>query len=63
MIKLMTALYQIILHGHCLNENYLKVRVLYLIKENTKTANITFGWKYLKHLITNFKEDKDFISK
>lgn len=59
----MTALYQIILNGHCLNENYLKVRVLYLIKENTRTANITFGWKYLKHLITNFKEDKEFISK
>jgi hypothetical protein len=32
MIKLMTALYQIILNGHCLNENYLKFRVLYLIK-------------------------------
>ena len=63
MITLMTATYQIILHGHCINHNYLRIRTTYLIKENSNTSNITFGWKYLKHLITNFKEDKEFIAK
>lgn len=58
MIKIMTAMYEIILHGHCINDNYLRIRTIYLIKENSRTSSITFGWKYLKHLITNFKEDK-----
>lgn len=35
----------------------------YLIREHCKSTNFTFGWKYLKHLINNFKDDKEFISK
>ena len=57
----MTTFYHIILKGHCINDNYLRIRILYLVKENSKTANLTFGWKYLKHIITNFKEDNSFI--
>ena len=63
MITLMTFLYQIILRGYLINDNYLRIKVLYLVKENTRTANITFGWKYIKHLIGNFKEDKEFVIK
>ena len=32
MIKVMTATYQIILNGHCINDNYLRIRTNYLIK-------------------------------
>lgn len=63
MINLMTVQYHILLRGYLINDSYLRIRVFYLVKENTKTANITFGWKYLKHLISNFKEDREFVRK
>lgn len=63
MITLMTVMYQIVLHAYLINDSYLRIRVLHLVKENSRTANITFGWKLLKHLIGNFKEDKEFVIK
>ena len=59
----MTVLYHIVLRGYLINDSYLRIRALYLVKENSRTANITFGWKYLKHLIGNFKEDKELYIK
>lgn len=59
----MIALYKIILKGHCIDDNYMRVKIGYLIKEYSKSTNTPFGWKYLKYLINNFKEDKEFIAK
>ncbi len=59
----MVALYKIILKGHCIDDNYMRVKIGYLIKEYSKSTRTPFGWKYLKYLINNFKEDKEFIAK
>jgi phosphatidylinositol 4-kinase len=61
--KIMIALYMIILKGHCIDDNYMRVKIGYLIKEYSKSTWTPFGWKYLKYLINNFKEDKEFIAK
>ena len=54
---------QVVLRAHCIDINYLKVRGQYLIREHSKSSQISFGWKLLKHLFTAFKDDKDFIMK
>lgn len=54
----MIALYKIVLKGHCIDDNYMRVKIGYLIKEYSKSTKTPFGWKYLKYLINNFKEDK-----
>lgn len=41
-----------------IDSDYLGVRVQYLIRENCKSASFGFGWKFLKHIINSFKEDK-----
>ena len=59
---LMRGLYRVVLRGHVIDSDYLGVRVQYLIRQKCKSASFGFGWKFLKHLITSFKEDKEFIA-
>ena len=59
---LMRGLYQVVLRGHVIDSEYLGVRVQYLIRQKCKSTSFGFGWKLLKHLITSFKEDKEFIA-
>ena len=62
--KIMVSLYQVVLRGHCIDDTYLKLRVSYLIREeNTFSTELTFGYKFLRHLINNFREDRDFIER
>ncbi len=59
MIKILSCLYQVILRGHCIDDNYLKMKISYLVRlENTNTAKLNFGCKFLKYIINNFKEDR-----
>jgi carotenoid cleavage dioxygenase-like enzyme len=60
---LMQGLYQVVLRGHLIDNDYLGVRVQYLIRENCKSASFGFGWKYLKHLTNSYKDDQEFIAK
>jgi hypothetical protein len=54
----------VILRGHCIHDNYLKMRISYLVREeNTRTTKLSFGCKFLKYLINNFKEDREFIDR
>lgn len=59
---LMRGLYQVVLRGHVIDSEYLGVRVQYLIRQKCKSASFGFGWKFLRHLITSFKDDKEFIA-
>ena len=54
---LMKGLYEVIFRGHLIDDDYLGVRVQYLIREKCKSASFGFGWKFLKHLTNSFKED------
>ena len=53
----MKGLYEVIFRGHLIDDDYLGVRVQYLIREKCKSASFGFGWKFLKHLTNSFKED------
>lgn len=55
---LMKGLYEVVLRGHLIDNDYLGVRVQYLIRENCKSASFGFGWKYLKHLTNSYKDDQ-----
>ena len=59
----MCGLYGVIWRGHMIDNDYLNVRVQYLIRETCKSASFGFGWKLLKHLTNSFKDDKEFIAK
>ena len=59
---LMRGLYQVVLRGHVIDSEYLGVRAQYLIRQKCKSASFGFGWKFLRHLITSFKDDKEFIA-
>lgn len=60
----MIAVYQVILRGHCIDDTYLKLRISYLIREeNAYSTDLTFGYKFLRHLVNNFREDRDFIER
>jgi hypothetical protein len=55
---LMKGLYEVVLRGHLIDNDYLGVRVQYLIRQNCKSASFGFGWKYLKHLTNSYKDDQ-----
>jgi hypothetical protein len=62
LLQLMASLQQLMLRGHFIDHNFLKVFVQHLVKQETSYASkVNFGYRFLKYQSFAFRGDRALV--